>query len=390
MEFKIYPFHSFDNYFSADVMAIYEGKWIFCMHKNRTTWEHPSGWIEAGETPLEAAKRELFEETGAIEFDIEPLCDYYIDGELNGYQYKGNGQVYFAIVHKLSEIPDYSEMGKIGLFEDLPDELTYPILREYFPIAMKRRERGETMQNDNTYEFVKIRDNIWQIAEDDGVYCTLIKGKEKAVLIDTGYGRRDLKSFIEEYVSTPYMVINSHGHPDHIGGNHWFDEVWALREEWDVIKHFEEREASYQLKELRIGEQINLGDIHINVISLAGHTKGSIGFIVLEEKLLVAGDALNEGLWLFNYGALSMEKLYETLKQTMKLDFNTYLCGHSDKEYEKRKILAHIRNIENLKVDESTKQNTIGFETYHSIYEDSDGKSEIVFTSEVITRELEK
>lgn len=236
------------------------------------------------------------------------------------------------------------------------------------------------MQKDDLYEYIELRNNIWHIAEDDGVYCTLIKGNEMAVLIDTGYGHRNLKSFVEKNVTTPYMVINSHGHPDHIGGNHWFDMVWAARKEWDVIKHFEEKQATYHLKELRIGEQINLGGIHIDVIPLAGHTKGSVGFIVPEEKVLIAGDALNESLWLFNYGSLSMQHLYETLKQTMDLDFVSYVCGHSGKEYKKEKIISHIRNIENLKIDENTKQNTIGFETYCSTYEDSNGKSEIVFT----------
>ena len=111
MKFKTSPFGSFDSYFSADVFAVFQEKWIFCRHKERTTWEHPSGWIEEGETPLEAAKRELFEETGAVDFELEPLCDYSIDGTLNGYHYKGNGQVYLAMVHRLEEIPPYSEMG---------------------------------------------------------------------------------------------------------------------------------------------------------------------------------------------------------------------------------------------------------------------------------------
>ena len=140
MKFEIFPFNSFHRYFSADVMALYKGKWLFCMHKERTTWEHPSGWIEEDETPLEAAKRELQEETGAVAFDMEPLCDYFIDGELGGYHYKGNGQVYFAVVHTLGEIPPDSEMGKIGLFESLPDALTYPILRDYFEIAVQKKQ----------------------------------------------------------------------------------------------------------------------------------------------------------------------------------------------------------------------------------------------------------
>ena len=138
MKFTTSPFGSFDSYFSADIFAVFQEKWIFCRHKERTTWEHPSGWIEEGETPLEAAKRELFEETGAVDFELEPLCDYSIDGTLNGYHYKGNGQVYLAMVHRLEEIPPYSEMGEIGLFDSLPEELTYPILREYFPIAEER------------------------------------------------------------------------------------------------------------------------------------------------------------------------------------------------------------------------------------------------------------
>ena len=136
---EVYPFNTLRRYFSAYVMAVYQGKWLLCMHKERTTWEHPSGWIEEGETPLEAAKRELYEETGAAVFDIEPLCDYCIDAELGCYHYNGNGQVYFATVHALGEIPPDSEMGRIGLFDSLPDELTYPILRDCFDIAVRKK-----------------------------------------------------------------------------------------------------------------------------------------------------------------------------------------------------------------------------------------------------------
>lgn len=235
------------------------------------------------------------------------------------------------------------------------------------------------MQDNSFYEYVKIRNNIWQIAEDHGVCCTLIIGSEKAVLVDTGYGNRNLREFVEQHITTPYMVVNSHGHPDHIGGNQWFDTVWAAKDEWDVIRHFEKEQKSYELKEIKAGDVISLGDIHITVVSLAGHTRGSIGFLVQEERILAAGDGMNEELWLFNYGALSMKQLYETLKKTMDLDFDSYLCGHSSEEYKKEKLLTHIRNIENLKTEECSKRNTIGFETYCSVYQDSCGKSGIVF-----------
>jgi 8-oxo-dGTP diphosphatase len=86
---------------------------------------------------LEAAKRELFEETGATAFGIQPLCDYWVCGNLNNKIIEEYGQVYFAIVHELDEIPE-SEMEQICLCDELPDELTYP---EYtltiFPLAQK-------------------------------------------------------------------------------------------------------------------------------------------------------------------------------------------------------------------------------------------------------------
>ena len=140
MECKIYPFNTLKDYVFSDIMALHKGKWIFCKHKKRNTWEFPSGHIEADESPLEAARRELYEETGAIHFDIEPLCDYHFKGNLNGKHIVGNGQVFFAIVHTLGELPLYSEMEKIELFDSLPDDLTYPVIRNFFPIAVQRKE----------------------------------------------------------------------------------------------------------------------------------------------------------------------------------------------------------------------------------------------------------
>ena len=142
------------------------------------------------------------------------------------------------------------------------------------------------------------------------------------------------------------------------------------------------------MKEIQIGQRISLGDLNIDVISLAGHTKGSIGFLIPEEEILIAGDALNERLWLFNYGALSMKHLYETIKSSMELPFVIYLCGHSDKVYKKENLLSYIKNIENLKIDESTKQNILGFETYCSEYHDANGKSEIVFTLDRLEKKV--
>jgi len=64
----------------VDIVAKYNGNWVLCMEKGRDTWECPGGHIEKGETPRQAANRELWEETGATEFHIEPIGYYGAKG----------------------------------------------------------------------------------------------------------------------------------------------------------------------------------------------------------------------------------------------------------------------------------------------------------------------
>lgn len=121
LQCRLFPLGYLGKYKYTVICTSYQGKWILSRHKKRDTWETQGGHIEDGETPLEGARRELFEESGIKDADIYPICDYWGFNR----QSCSNGVVFLAVVHSLGDLPE-SEMKEIKVFDTLPAELTYP------------------------------------------------------------------------------------------------------------------------------------------------------------------------------------------------------------------------------------------------------------------------
>lgn len=96
-------------------VAKYKNKFIYCKHKDRDTYELPGGHIEEGETWQDALKREMYEETGAIDLEYKPICLYKISTY---------GILCYVDIKKLDKLPNL-EIERIELFDDEPDNLTY-------------------------------------------------------------------------------------------------------------------------------------------------------------------------------------------------------------------------------------------------------------------------
>ena len=121
MECKTYELNYLKKYKYVVILSKYHGKILLSRHKERDTWETQGGHIECGETPLEAARRELYEESGAVDFSIIPLFDYWAGDNTSW----ANGMVFIADIEKLDNIPE-SEMKEVKIFDCLPEALTYP------------------------------------------------------------------------------------------------------------------------------------------------------------------------------------------------------------------------------------------------------------------------
>jgi 8-oxo-dGTP diphosphatase len=100
----------------------YEGGWLFVRHRKRGGYEFPAGHPDKGEDSVEAAVRELMEETGAHDFTMEPVTYYSVDTGSG----KKFGRLFLAYVDTLGEITDKNEIEGVKVFRRLPRGLSLP------------------------------------------------------------------------------------------------------------------------------------------------------------------------------------------------------------------------------------------------------------------------
>ena len=129
LEVRFYPSDSVHPLTFVVIAAKSGVRQVFCRHRDRTTWEMPGGHIEPGESPAEAAARELVEETGAVDFDLEPVCIYSV---VRGPE-ETFGMLFRAHIHSFS--PLTHEIAEIQLTTTPPGPWTYPLIQ---PKLMER------------------------------------------------------------------------------------------------------------------------------------------------------------------------------------------------------------------------------------------------------------
>lgn len=246
----------------------------------------------------------------------------------------------------------------------------------------------------NYFTTIKLTDNIYQIKDKLGVLTTLIIGKNYSMLIDTAYGIGDLKTLVKSITDKPLIVIASHGHMDHTGGNFQFDEVYinkldielcklhnnidrrkknieaakaanALNDDFNIESYVNQKEGN--LKELKNNQIFDLGGIIARIIPMEGHTKGSIGVFLENEKILIVTDATCPFVWLFLKESTGVKTYINMLERTLKLDFNYIILGHGKGELVKReRFIEFLEVAKNININEAVKVSFNNFDDLNS------------------------
>lgn len=168
----------------------------------------------------------------------------------------------------------------------------------------------------------------WQLIDERGGVMYLVTGKERALLIDTGFGVGDLVGALKALTHLPIVVVNTHAHADHIQGNGQFDEVRIHELDVPLIQHTETT-----LIPIRGGHLFQLGDRTVEVIAVPGHTPGSICLLDRITQTLFTGDSPRSGpLWMHLPTSLTLAELRNSLLHLLgfRALFDTLAPAHGD------------------------------------------------------------
>lgn len=166
---------------------------------------------------------------------------------------------------------------------------------------------------------IPLRPDLWALDEVGKTIMYVINGRDKALLLDTGFGLTDLKKVVHELCGEKeIIVVNSHGHMDHDSGNNQFSRVYMGRyDEPEAHRPLDEAEKK-RIKDtffekylaeggslegwnpgpaqavlpLSEGDVIDLGDYRLKVIETPGHSLGSIALFEERKGWLFTGDSM--------------------------------------------------------------------------------------------------
>ena len=222
---------------------------------------------------------------------------------------------------------------------------------------------------------------LYMIIDPGETNIYLILGDEAAVVYDTSYGIAPIMPVVREITDLPVICVLGHGHMDHAGGAYQFDEAWISEEDRELcMRHTGKKAKNFVLEELKekniklpenfdeegyitsgagnlkvmdIGQVFEIGGKSLEVIKMEGHTHGSIGLLVRQERVLLTSDGANPFLWLFLQESTDISTYIAMLQRNIKLEFDTFFTAHDDKAFAKEYFNKFIEAAKNANAAQS-------------------------------------
>lgn len=218
------------------------------------------------------------------------------------------------------------------------------------------------------YYHEKCKEGHYRINSPERVYIDLVVGTKQAMVIDTGYGFGNLREYVNGLTDLPLVVVNTHGHPDHVGGNHLFEDCpiymsgkdrqlaesffskekrastvegarqqsvdWSTGQTQNILPEGFEPEGYVNAglpgsQDLLEGMVFDLGSIVLKAVAVPGHTCGSMALWNEETGELYVGDATGKCL-LLSWGSEGFAPYRDTVRKICSMDVKEIYHGHDD------------------------------------------------------------
>lgn len=204
-------------------------------------------------------------------------------------------------------------------------------------------------------KLTKLNPHIY-LMDNDQASSYIVLGTKKALVIDTMMGYENVKDVVRRVTDLPIIVVNTHGHCDHIFGNVFFEEVYMNPDDLPVAKEhmaFPEFVDACNTNHISMppfqpiydGDIIDIGGLTLQVIAFPGHTPGGICLLLKEERILFTGDGINHHLWMQLPESSKIKDYLQILDDHRYLmqEADLILHGHA-KGFDDISLMLELRN----------------------------------------------
>ncbi|MDG1859546.1 MAG: MBL fold metallo-hydrolase [Emcibacteraceae bacterium] len=224
-------------------------------------------------------------------------------------------------------------------------------------------EKVDLPEDQDWFEVYKITETIYafyEMGQFEEVISYLILGEERALLFDTGIGVGDINVLVRALTDLPVSVLNSHTHYDHVGGNHYFDKIYATSTPYTVdhakgrsneeVKEFvgpgwvwkpmpnDVTPENYHSKPFVItdnivdGQIIDLGGRELQIFLVPGHTPDALVVMDRAERLLFMGDTFYPASLYAHMGDANFDSYVKSAERLAKIadEVDILLPAHNE------------------------------------------------------------